>query len=167
MVHPASEADDALLEASQITFLRRSGPGGQHRNKTETAVIVQHNETGLRGEANERRSQAENRRLAIFRLRLVLAVGVREPIDEESSVSELWKNRIKNHRLSISDEHADFPSILSEALDCIASNEYQVDVAATRLLVSSSQLVKLLKQHRPAFELVNRQRQARNFGFLK
>ncbi len=167
MVHPASESDDVLLDASQITFLRRSGPGGQHRNKTETAVIVQHLRTGLRGEANERRSQAENRRLAIFRLRLLLATGVREPNVDDSSVSDLWRNRTKNQRLVISNEHADFPSLLAEALDRIASNEYQVDVAASRLLVSSSQLVKLLKQHRPAFELVNRERQLRNLGILK
>ncbi len=167
MVHPASESDDVLLDVSQITFLRRSGPGGQHRNKTETAVIVQHLKTGLRGEANERRSQAENRRLAIFRLRLMLATGVREPFLDDSSVSELWRSRSKNRRLAISEDHADFPSLLAEALDCIASHAFQVDVAASRLLVSSSQLVKLLKQHRPAFELVNRERQVRNLGILK
>jgi RF-1 domain len=169
MVHPASETDETLLESCQITFLRRSGPGGQHRNKTETAVIIEHRPSGLRGEANERRSQAENRRLALFRLRLFLATTIREPsiVNDDSGISDLWRSRSKNERLSISAEHTDFPSILAEALDCIADCEFQLDVAALRLLVSSSQIVKLLKQHRPAFEMVNRERLVRNLGILK
>jgi hypothetical protein len=121
----------------------------------------------LRGEANERRSQAENRRLAIFRLRLFLATFVREPIQCDSERSELWQSRSQNQRLSISAEHSDFPSLLAEALDHLAACEYQMDVAASRLLVSSSQIVKLLKQHRPAFEWVNRERILRNLGILK
>ncbi len=167
MVHPASETDEALVEICQMTFLRRSGPGGQHRNKTETAVVIQHRPTGLRGEANERRSQAENRRLAIFRLRLSLATLVREPFSSELGTSTLWRGRTKNQRLSISAEHSDFPSLLAEALDCIAACEFQLDIAALRLLVSSSQIVKLLKLHRPAFDWVNRERAVRNLGILK
>ncbi len=167
MAHPASDTDDVLLAQCKFTFLRRSGPGGQHRNKTETAVIVEHVPSGTRAEANERRSQAENRRLAILRLRLALATEVREPIALDQSMSSLWQSRINKTRLSISEQHDDFPSILAEALDRIVSQDYRVDLAAGQLLVTASQLVKLLKQHRPAFELVNRQRQHRGFGILK
>ena len=56
---------------------RRSGPGGQHRNKVSTAVVITHRPTGVRAEANERRSQAENHREAVRRLRVRLAVEVR------------------------------------------------------------------------------------------
>ena len=167
MTHPASDTDELLLAQCKFTFLRRSGPGGQHRNKTETAVIVEHVPSAIRAEANERRSQAENRRLAIIRLRLALATEVREPIAPDQSISSLWQSRIHKNRLSISEQHDDFPSILAEALDRIAEYDYQLDLAAAQLLVTSSQLVKLLKQHRPAFELVNRERQQRGFGNLK
>ena len=167
MTHPASDVDDVLLAQCKLTFLRRSGPGGQHRNKTETAVIVEHIPSGKRAEANERRSQAENRRLAILRLRMALATEVREPIVLDHSLSLLWRSRVNKNRLSISEEHDDFPRILAEALDHIAAQGYQLDLAAAQLLVTSSQLVKLLKQHRPAFELFNRERQQRGFGILK
>ena len=48
--------------------IRGSGPGGQHRNKTETAVRVVHKPTGLSAIAQEERSQSLNRKLALARL---------------------------------------------------------------------------------------------------
>src|SRR5262245_3474953 len=56
MLHPAQLPIDELLPACSFQRTRRSGPGGQHRNKVETAVIVEHKPTGVRAEANERRS---------------------------------------------------------------------------------------------------------------
>ena len=38
MIHPAALPFDALLKECEVRRLRRSGPGGQHRNKVETAV---------------------------------------------------------------------------------------------------------------------------------
>ena len=45
------------------------GPGGQHRNKTESAVRLTHPPTGVTVTATERRSQHENREVALERLR--------------------------------------------------------------------------------------------------
>ena len=67
--HPAGYSDERLDREIRVTFGRASGPGGQHRNKVETAVVIQHTSTAVRGEASERRSQEENRRTALFRLR--------------------------------------------------------------------------------------------------
>ncbi len=52
----------------EITFFRASGPGGQHRNTRETGVRIRHVPTGIVVTATERRSQAENRRVALERL---------------------------------------------------------------------------------------------------
>ncbi|MBI5018355.1 MAG: peptide chain release factor-like protein [Deltaproteobacteria bacterium] len=57
----------------EITFFKGSGPGGQHRNKRETAVRVRHVPTGVTVEASEERSQARNREVALERLFEALA----------------------------------------------------------------------------------------------
>jgi protein subunit release factor B len=51
-----------------ISFLKGSGPGGQNRNKRETAVRIIHIPTGLISEASERRSQNQNLQVALYRL---------------------------------------------------------------------------------------------------
>lgn len=48
--------------------MRSSGPGGQHANKTESAVRVTHLPTGLSAVASEERSQHVNKKLAMGRL---------------------------------------------------------------------------------------------------
>lgn len=57
--------DDKDLE---ITFYRSSGPGGQHKNKTESAVRVRHIPSGIVVTASESRSQHRNRQVALERL---------------------------------------------------------------------------------------------------
>jgi protein subunit release factor B len=52
-----------------VETYRSSGPGGQRKNKVETAVRLKHLPSGLTVIATEHRSQAENRKLAFERLR--------------------------------------------------------------------------------------------------
>lgn len=52
--------------------MRSSGPGGQHANKTETAIRVTHLPTGLRAISQEERSQYLNKKLALIRLKDLL-----------------------------------------------------------------------------------------------
>jgi len=60
-------------EDMEITFFRASGPGGQHRNRRETGVRIRHLPTGIVVTATERRSQIENKEIALERLIEVLA----------------------------------------------------------------------------------------------
>jgi protein subunit release factor B len=57
----------------KVDFYRGSGPGGQHRNTTDSAVRIRHLPTGIVAQASEHRSQFQNREAAMERLQSALA----------------------------------------------------------------------------------------------
>jgi peptide chain release factor 1 len=52
----------------EIQYSRGSGPGGQHRNKVETCVVIIHIPTGLREKCEDTRSKIKNKEIAMERL---------------------------------------------------------------------------------------------------
>ncbi len=156
--HPLRLDNDALLAQCQVKTKRGSGPGGQHRNKTDTAVAITHLPTGVIAEASESRQQLDNRDKAIHRLRVEIALTVRRPIDEERMPSEVWRSRLKDGRLKVNELHRDFPIILSEALDMLNGRVGDWTIVCQKLEVTSSQMIKLLKLEPRAFQMVNQWR---------
>ncbi len=164
MTHPACLDPKTLLSECDVRFSRRSGPGGQNRNKVETAAILTHRPTGVIAEANERRSQSENREQALQRLRIKLALQIRT--DREDAPSALWVSRLKGSRITINPQHADFPAMLAEALDVIRRTNADVRAAAEILGTSTSQLTRFLKDEPRALALVNEERRAHGLNLL-
>ncbi|MGV2335924.1 MAG UNVERIFIED_CONTAM: peptide chain release factor-like protein [Planctomycetaceae bacterium] len=126
MPHPSTIPADQLLQHCLQRRTRHSGPGGQHRNKVETAVELVHRPTGITAFAAERRSQDANRQQALFRLRLLLAVHLRTVESPDVQPSPLWQSRCRNQRIACNDRHDDFPAMLAEAMDAIDAKEYDV-----------------------------------------
>lgn len=79
------------FEDSDLKFdtYRASGPGGQHVNKTDSAVRVTHIPTGMVADAQEERSQYRNKALAIARLSDIL----KQKVDDSKKAlgKETWK----------------------------------------------------------------------------
>ena len=155
--HPACIDPDILLKDCHIRHVRRSGPGGQHRNKVETGVVIKHLPTNISGEASEKRQQGRNRSVALFRLRVNLAIDHRTTGTLEAP-SLLWQRRLCNGTLKINSEHFDFPALLAEALDAITHFQFDIKASSLYLQCSSSQLMKFLKKEPHAFALLNRKR---------
>jgi peptide chain release factor 2 len=79
-VWPVMEAPNVDINESDIRMevFRASGAGGQHINKTSSAVRLIHEPTGLVASSQEERSQLQNRERAMNRLKAMLAAKIEE-----------------------------------------------------------------------------------------
>ena len=165
--HPAGLDDTELLAQCSLGRGRTSGPGGQHRNRVATQVILTHTPTGLVAQAGERRSPETNKAVALHRLRYLLALHHRSPVAAGEARTELWARRCtKAGRIVCATKHHDHATLIAEALDVIAAGGWDVRKAATRLCCTQTQLVRLLAEHPPALELLNRERETRGLRRL-
>ena len=80
------------IDTRYITYqaLRSSGPGGQHVNKTESAVRATHAPSGLSVKASDQRSQIQNKKLATERLLIKLSAWDIEQTMQKAQ--ENWNN---------------------------------------------------------------------------
>ena len=165
--HPACLDEATLLAQCTLGRGRSSGPGGQHRNKVQTLVLLTHTPTGIEAHAGERRSGRENHRVALRRLRLVLATEHREGVPAGEARTALWMSRTRGGRIALSTEHWDFPAMLAEAMDAVFACGLDHKLAALRLCVSPTQLVRMIGEHPPALARLNAERLRRGVHALK
>ncbi|MBU0641237.1 MAG: peptide chain release factor-like protein [Planctomycetes bacterium] len=151
-------ADPALLSECAVHTYRASGPGGQKRNKTSSAVRLHHHPSGLIAKATESRSQHENKARALRRLREMLAISVRLPPPDEIA----WPNgvQIVGHRLAVGPKNPAINLVIGLVLDVFASHGGRLAETAKQLGVTSSSLQRFLLEHTKAWAEVNRLREA-------
>jgi peptide chain release factor 1 len=113
-----------------VRYTKGSGPGGQHRNKVETCVIVVHKPTGLQEKCEDGRSKLANYKLAMQRLEKKVEEHHNKIKLEKMSALRLEKiknakvirtynfnrNSVKDHRTG---KIADLNRVLNGELDLI------------------------------------------------
>ena len=107
-----------------IKTFKASGPGGQHRNKVETAVRMTHIATGVSAEATDSKSQERNKRAAFLKLaRKLVKHYTMESIREDRPRPQkrirtynAIRNTVKDHRTGVV---ASYRSVLNGDIDLL------------------------------------------------
>lgn len=100
LLDEAGAAEAVVLDPRdvRVTACRAGGPGGQHVNKTSSAVRVEHLPSGLSVRVADERSQRQNVRLALERLGAMLAAERRERADAARASERLRHYRVERGR---------------------------------------------------------------------
>ena len=155
--------DAALLRQCREERYKASGPGGQRRNKVETAIKLHHPLSGVTAQAEESRSLQENRVRALHRVREHIAVRVRQPFDLSSPnvPAELVAQRDASGTLSINRHNRAYAIVLATALDALAAADGSYASAARALGLTTSQLLRFLKDDPEVVRWLAEERQRR------
>jgi len=103
----------------KVSTFRASGPGGQHRNKADTAIRITHKETGISAEATDSRSQATNKAEAFKKLVFKLIEHYTENSDERL-MNNGWSEKIRTYhepRDTVTDHRTGVTKRYSDVLD--------------------------------------------------
>jgi hypothetical protein len=154
--------DAELLAQCDATSSSTHSPGGQHRNKAESAVRLRHRPTGLVAQCESNRDRVDNRAEALARLRLRLALR------ERGGADPAW---LEAHRrgggLAVTPGGAEYALVVACLLDALAAAGGQLADAARGLGLSTSQMAKTLAADKEALQAANQLRQAAGLGAIR
>ena len=162
----AALTDDQLLAQCEVDTYRASGPGGQKRNKTSSAVWLRHLPTGLLVIGEESRSQHENKAKCLKRLRQALYLHLRDPVVAEllPTDPDVMAAKDADGRFHLGFRDPRFWPLAGIILDVLTTTEGQVSTAAELLGTSTANLIAFLQTDPKVWQEANRTRAA--FGAL-
>jgi hypothetical protein len=161
--------DEQLLAQCAVDTYRASGPGGQKRNKTSSAVRIRHHPSELIVIAEESRSQHENRARALRRLRRAFFLHIRQPLRAEDLAPEKLAVRPEyadartgEGRLEMTPRDPRFWEVAGLVLDVLLATAGRLSEAAAALGVTTAHLGDFLRLEDRVWEQTNHLR--RQFG---
>lgn len=163
--------DDALIAQSEVDRYRASGPGGQHRNKTESAVRLRHKPTGVTAIGEDSRSQAENKIHAVRRLRSAIALEVREALALDGyAPSPRLAALVAGGTAPLGAKTrltGEYWAAIAELLDLLVAGALEIGATAQRLGISTGAMSKLLLHDDQVARVVNDLRRAKQMRPLR
>jgi len=154
--------DAQLVAQCEVDTYRASGPGGQHRNKTSSAVRLRHLPSGLMVIAEESRSQHENKAKALRRLRRAFQLDWRDPVPVELRSAEALANHVDlqaakqiHNALHLSAKNVHFWPLVGLVLDLMDSCDARVSEVAECLGISTGNLIDLLQTDDKVWQQAN------------
>jgi hypothetical protein len=152
-------ADEKILADCRWEAFRASGPGGQKRNKTSSAIRLVHEPTGIAAIANESRSQQDNRKSALRRLRHRMTLMLREVVGPDGFSAPAWFTELcRGGRLSVPGRSENYLPAMGLVLDVLAAKDWSVSEAAAMLGLTTGTLVRFLQRDDKLLAHVNEMR---------
>ncbi|KAI5077360.1 hypothetical protein GOP47_0007184 [Adiantum capillus-veneris] len=155
-------SESSLFSQCRMDTFRASGPGGQHRNKTDSGVRLTHLPTGVVSQAVDDRSQHKNRAVAMSRLRLLIAAKVRRPVKLQGYEAPPELLRLlpaepgrKSSGDKIGVNHPDFAKGIQALLDLLSASKGYIFYAAAMLRVNPNILSKILTMDKTVLQATN------------
>jgi hypothetical protein len=167
--------DAALLGQCEVDTYRASGPGGQHRNKVSSGVRLRHRPTGVMAKGEESRSQHDNKRMALRRLRMHLACQVRRDATCEAPPPVLAECLFRGKgaragnllRLKLGRRDRRFWPVAAAVLDVLEARQGRLSEAAAVLGISTGNLSSFLTGERHLLAAAQRIRQRHGLKLLR
>jgi len=155
-----SLTDDQLLGQCDVDTYRASGPGGQKRNKTSSAVRLRHGPSGLMVIAEESRSQHENKAKALRRIRQALYLQIRDDLPDRSpeavaALPDYREARGPDGRLHLGKKDPRFWPAVGVVLDVLQAVAARVSDAAALLGISTGNLIDFVQSEPKVWQQVN------------
>lgn len=152
-------SDEELMKECRFDAMRGTGPGGQKRNKTSSAARVTHLESGLSAFDDVTRSQHQNLKHALDKLRGEIAVNLLPGEGEPTPgipIAPVPKPNSRNYFLW-----------LGRIFDALLATDFQMPEAAARFECSPSHLIRIVAKDEFAWQKLAEARQRRKMTPLR
>ncbi|MCM8531461.1 MAG: peptide chain release factor-like protein [Lentisphaeraceae bacterium] len=148
-------SDQELLNICNTDHFIATGKGGQKRNKTSSAVRVTLKDSHILASASNDRQQSVNKKLALRKLRIAIALEIRE---EAKPWLGQWDMNIKNPK---------YPIFIACLIDNLKELNWQVSEVAKAFNISTGKLIKTISRDDSLWQFVNKERQRAGHKTLK
>lgn len=152
-------SDEELMKECRFDAMRGTGPGGQKRNKTSSAARVTHLESGLSAFDDVTRSQHQNLKHALDKLRGEIAVNLLPGEGEATPCIPLAPVPKPNSR--------NYFLWLGKIFDALLATDFQMPEAAARFECSPSHLIRIVAKDEFAWQKLAEARQRRKMTPLR